>query len=225
MSSSFQTINWPADTYYTFTENNIIGGSLRYYGSTRKGAPLWIGSVEGLRTVHLYLAQGALALVLRCLTTMRTDTIHNVNEYLEIQTKTSSATNDVFRDRAYSTPPINGFTLLDPLSTISTAVIGVDTNIAAVTAHNVNINIGYATTNAWRYSQLEPQIFELWMALSVCRSLGNLTLPLPHLYLVWLAGFLGTEPAPCTSCQRLRTWRPGTRVVSEFVVQLRWPVV
>ena len=28
VSSSFQTVTWPADTYYTFTENNIIGGSL-----------------------------------------------------------------------------------------------------------------------------------------------------------------------------------------------------
>jgi hypothetical protein len=43
VSSSFQTVNWPADTYYTFTENNIIGGSLRYYGSAYRGVPLWMG--------------------------------------------------------------------------------------------------------------------------------------------------------------------------------------
>jgi hypothetical protein len=95
LSSPFQTVNWPADTYYTFTENNIFGGSLRYYGASYKGAPLWIGSVEGLRTLHLYIAQQAAGPCVSMFDNNAANTLHNISETLEIECETGSATYNV----------------------------------------------------------------------------------------------------------------------------------
>lgn len=144
VSSPFQTVNWPSDTYYTFTENNIIGGSIRYYGNTYKGAPLWLGSVEGLRTVHVYIAQAAVGPCVVMFDNNAGNTIHNVGETLEIQCETSAANYDVFLTGSNPTPKVSGLTLIDPLSTVSTGFLGVDTNITGVTAHNSNINVAYA---------------------------------------------------------------------------------
>ena len=83
--SAFQSITWPADTYFTFTEDNIVGGSLRYYGSSYKGAPLWLASVEGLRTVHLYIAQLAAGPCVSLFDNNATSTLHNIGETLEIE--------------------------------------------------------------------------------------------------------------------------------------------
>jgi len=147
LSSAFLTTNWPADTYYTFTENNIIGGSLRYYGGSYKGAPLWLGSVEGLRTVHVYIAQQAVGPCVVMFDNNATFTLHNINEMLEIECETSNANYDVFLTGTNPAPKVNGLTVIDQLSTVSTAILGVDTNISAVTAHNANINVGFTTTN------------------------------------------------------------------------------
>lgn len=145
VSSSFQTVNWPADTYYTFTENNIVGGSLRYYGSTYNGAPLWVGSVEGLRTVHLYIAQLATGPCVSLFDNNAAFTLHNISETLEIECESSAATYDVQLTGSNATPDVSGLTLIDPLSTVSTAILGVDTGITAVTAHNSNISIGHTS--------------------------------------------------------------------------------
>ncbi|MDE3176677.1 MAG: hypothetical protein KGM15_11305 [Pseudomonadota bacterium] len=145
VSSSFQSVNWPADTYYTFTENNIIGGSLRYYGSAYQGAPLWIGSVEGLRTVHMYLAQLATGPCVSMFDNNATFTLHNINETLEIECESSAATSDVQLTGSNPTPNVSGLTIVDPLSTVSTAILSVDAGITAVTAHNSNISVGYTT--------------------------------------------------------------------------------
>ena len=147
VSSSFQSVNWTADTYYTFTEDNIVGGSLRYYGNAYKGAPLWIGSVEGLRTVHLYLAQQAAGPCVAMFDNNATFTLHNVSETLEIECETSSANYDVQLTGSNATPDISGLTLIDPLSTVNTAVFGTDVGITAVTAHNTNVSIGHTTSN------------------------------------------------------------------------------
>jgi hypothetical protein len=156
VSSAFLTTNWPADTYYTFTENNIIGGSLRYYGGSYKGAPLWLGSVEGLRTVHLYVAQQAVGPCVVMFDNSATFTLHNINETLEIECETSNANYDVFLTGANPTPKVSGLTVIDQLSTVSTAILGVDTNITGVIAHNANIDIGYTTAN--------PPLFNLGAA-------------------------------------------------------------
>ena len=146
-SSSFQSVNWAADTYYTFTEINIIDGSLRYYGSSYLGAPLWLGSVEGLRTVHVYMAQLAQAACIQMFDSNAANTLHNTNETLEIECESSAATSDVNLTGPNPTPKVSGLVLNDPLSTISTSVLGADPNISGVTAHGVSINVGFATTN------------------------------------------------------------------------------
>jgi hypothetical protein len=147
VSSAFVAINWPYDTYYTFTENNIIGGSLRYYGSSYKGAPLWIGSVEGLRTVHLYIAQLSTGPCVFMFDNNASYTLHNINETLEIECETSAATYDVQLTGSNAAPKINGLTLVDQLSTVNSGILGIDSNISNVAAHNSTINIGYSTAN------------------------------------------------------------------------------
>ena len=147
VSSAFQTVTWPADTYYTFTENNIIGGSLRYYGGAYKGSPLWIGSVEGLRTVHLYIAQQAVGPCVTLFDNNASFTLHNISETLEIECEAFSATYDVQLSGSNPLPNVSGLTLVDPLSTVSTAILGVDAGITGVFAHNSQVVIGHTTSN------------------------------------------------------------------------------
>lgn len=147
VSSSFQSVNWPADTYYTFTENNIIGGSLRYYGGAYKGAPLWLGSVEGLRTVHLYIAQQAVGPCVALFDNNATYTLHNVGENLEIECEAFAATYDVQLTGSNPTPNVSGLRVVDPLSTVSTGILGVDIGITAVTAHDAHVSVAHTTGN------------------------------------------------------------------------------
>ena len=147
VSSSFQTVNWPADTYYTFTENNIIGGSLRFYGAAYTGAPLWMASVEGLRTAHLYLAQAASGPCVSLFDNDATYTLHNISETLEIECETSAAGYDVQLTGSNPTPNVSGLNVLDQLSTVNTAILGVDSGITAVTAHGAKVILGHSATN------------------------------------------------------------------------------
>ena len=132
VSSAFQSVTWPADTYYTFTEDNIIGGSLRYYGSAYKGAPLWIGSVEGLRTVHLYTAQLAAGPCVYLYDNNAAFTSHNVGEVLEISAslrrrpmmsssqdqmrRPTSAASNCSISKVRSIPPFSASTRASPAS-------------------------------------------------------------------------------------------------------------
>ncbi|MGE5149907.1 MAG: arabinofuranosidase catalytic domain-containing protein [Rhodospirillaceae bacterium] len=52
-TSSFQTVTWTPDTYYTFSEDRIFGGSIRNYGTT--GSGVWMGAVAGLRVSGTYI--------------------------------------------------------------------------------------------------------------------------------------------------------------------------
>jgi hypothetical protein len=147
VSSSFQSVTWPADTYYTFTENNIIGGSLRYYGSTYKGTPLWIASVEGLRTIHLYIAQLATGPCVSLFDNNATNSSHNIGETLEIECESSAATYDVQVTGPNPTPNVSGLTVFDELNTTNTGILGVDSGITSVTAHSANIAVAHAAFN------------------------------------------------------------------------------
>lgn len=147
VSSTFQTVNWPADTYYTFTENNIVGGSLRYYASSNKGAPLWIGSVEGLRTVHLYMAQLAAGPCVAMFDNNATFTLHNVGETLEMECESANATFDVQLTGSNPSPNVSGLAVIDPLSTVNTAILGVDAGITAVTSHGSQVTVAHTTGN------------------------------------------------------------------------------
>lgn len=152
LSSAFQSINWPQDTYYTFTENNIIGGSLRYYGSTYNGAPLWVGSVEGLRTVHLYIAQQASGPCVSLFDNNAAYTSHNIGEILEIQCETASANYDVQLTGSNSIPNVSGLSLIDQQTTVNSAILGVDVGIKSVTAHNSFISVARTTQNVPLFS-------------------------------------------------------------------------
>jgi hypothetical protein len=147
VTSSFQTVNWPADTYYTFTENNIIGGSLRYYGASFMGAPLWMASVEGLRTAHLYLAQSASGPCVSLFDNNATYSLHNISETLEIECESSAASYDVELTGSNPTPNVSGLTVFDQLSTVNTAILGVDAGITAITAHGASVTLGHSATN------------------------------------------------------------------------------
>jgi hypothetical protein len=147
VSSAFQTVVWPADTYYTFTEANIVGGSIRYYGSTFKGAPLWIGSVEGLRTFHVYAAQLAAGPCVYLYDNNATFTSHNIGETLELQCESSAATYDVQLTGGNPTPIVNGLNLIDQQSTVATAILGVDAGITSVSAHSSNVTVARTTAN------------------------------------------------------------------------------
>jgi hypothetical protein len=143
VSSPFQSVNWPADTYYTFTENNIFGGSLRYYGSGAQGAPLWLASVQGLRAVHVYAAQGAAG---PCVYLFDNNAAHNVNETLEVQCELSAATYDVELTGTNPSPNVSGLEIVDPQSTVNTAILGVDAGVSSVVAHNALAKIGATTS-------------------------------------------------------------------------------
>jgi hypothetical protein len=147
VSSHFQTISWPIDTYYTFTENNIIGGSLRYYGSAYMGAPLWLGSVEGLRTVHLYIAQLAAGPCISLFDNNAANSLHNYAETLEIECESSAATYDVQLTGPNPAPNISGLTLIDPLSTANTAILGLDSGITSATAHSAIVAVAHSASN------------------------------------------------------------------------------
>ena len=147
VSSSFQAVNWPADTYYTFTENNIIGGSLRYFGTGYKGAPLWVGSVEGLRTTHLFVSQLAAGPCVELFDNNAAFTLHNISETLEIECESSAATYDVELTGSNPIPNVSGLTVFDQLPTVNTAILGVDSGITAITAHSSSITIGHAAAN------------------------------------------------------------------------------
>jgi hypothetical protein len=147
LSSPFQSITWPADTYYTFTENNIIGGSLRYYGSGAQGAPLWVASLPGLRLVHIYAAQGAQGPCVYLFDNNATYSVHNINEVLEVQCESGNATYDVQLTGSNPNPVVDGLEIIDPQTTVNTAVLGVDPGIASVTAHNSVAKIGYSTSS------------------------------------------------------------------------------
>lgn len=147
VSSAFQSVTWPADTYYTFTENNIIGGSLRYYGSGARGAPLWIGSLPGLRLVHLYAAQAAQGPCVYLFDNNATFTVHNINEVLEVQCESGNATYDVQLTGSNPNPLVDGLEIIDPQTTVNTAILGVDAGITGVSAHNSTAKIGYSTAS------------------------------------------------------------------------------
>ena len=147
VSSAFQSITWPADTYFTFTEDNIVGGSLRYYGSSYKGAPLWLASVEGLRTVHLYIAQLAAGPCVSLFDNNATSTLHNIGETLEIECESGAATYDVQLTGPNATPNVSGLNLYDELSTVNTAILGVDSGITSVIAHGANVNVTHSMFN------------------------------------------------------------------------------
>ena len=147
VASSFQSVTWPLDTYYTFTENNIVGGSLRYYGSGTRGAPLWIGSLQGLRTVHMYAAQSVPGPCVYLFDNNGTYTIHNLNEVLEVQCENNNATYDVELTGSNPNPLVNGLEIIDPQTTVNTAILGTDAGITGVTAHNALAKIGYSTSS------------------------------------------------------------------------------
>jgi hypothetical protein len=161
VSSAFQTVSWPADTYYTFTENNIFGGSLRYYGSSYKGAPLWIGSVEGLRTLHLYVAQLAVNPCVSMFDNNANGTLHNISETLDIECEAFSANYDVQLTGSNPNPNVSGLTVFDPLSTVSTAILGVDSGISGVVAHSSNITVGHTTGNPPLFALGSAQLWTL----------------------------------------------------------------
>ena len=148
VASPFLTASWAADTYYTFTENNIVGGSLRYYGSSYAGVPLWLGSIVGLQTSHTYIAQQATGPCVAMFDNSATGTLHNINEHLGIECETSAATYDVFLTGPNAAPNVSGLHLDDPLSTVSTAILGTDVGISNVESHYMNINVGYTSGQA-----------------------------------------------------------------------------
>lgn len=147
VTSPFQSVTWPGDTYYTFTENNIIGGSLRYYGGGAKGAPLWVGSLPGLRMVHVYAAQGTFGPCINLFDNNATFTVHNINETLEVQCESGNATYDVQLTGSNPNPLVSGLEIIDPQTTVSTAILGIDSGIASVTAHNSTAKIGFSTAS------------------------------------------------------------------------------
>ena len=146
VASPFQSVNWAAETYYTFTENNIVGGSLRYYGAGGRGAPLWLGSAPGLRIVHVYAAQGAPGPCVYLFDNNAANTVHNVNETLEVQCELSPATYDVQLTGSNPNPIVNGLEIIDQQSTVNTAILGVDAGISSVIAHNALAKIGFTTS-------------------------------------------------------------------------------
>ena len=173
VASAFQTVSWPADTYYTFTENNIIGGSLRYYATTYTGAPLWIGSVEGLRTIHLYIAQASAGPCVDMFDNNATTTLHNIAETLEIECESAAATFDVQLIGSNQTPDVSGLTLLDQLSTVNTAILGVGPGVTGPVAHNSNVSIGHTVFKVPLFTIGSAQLWDFD---------GVVYLPLPFEY-------------------------------------------
>ena len=145
LASPFQSVTWAPESYFTFTENNIIGGSLRYYGAGGRGAPLWLGSAPGVRIVHMYAAQGAPGPCVYLFDNNATNTVHNINETLEVQCELASATYDVQLTGSNPSPVVNGLEIIDQQSTVNTAILGIDAGISSVTAHNALAKIGFTT--------------------------------------------------------------------------------
>ena len=106
-----------------------------------------MASVEGLRTAHLYLAQTASGPCVSLFDNNATFTLHNISETLEIECESSTANYDVQLTGSNSTPNISGLTVLDQLSTVNTAILGVDSGITAVTAHGSSVTLGHSANN------------------------------------------------------------------------------
>ena len=157
LSSSFVTVVWPADTYYTFTEDNVFSGSFRYYG-TGNGAPLWMGSVVGANFVHVYgrvsLAPGPCTYLFD---NAATNSVGNRDNKLGIQCETAGNNvlgYDVELTGSNPTPNISGIQLTDEQSTAFTAFLALDAGITSVTAHNAKIDLGRSTNNQSTNNQI-----------------------------------------------------------------------
>ena len=103
--------------------------------------------MKGLRTAHLYLAQSASGPCVSLFDNNATYTLHNISETLEIECESSAASYDVQLTGSNPSPNVSGLTVFDQLSTVNTAILGVDSGITAVTAHGASVTLGHSATN------------------------------------------------------------------------------
>lgn len=140
VTSSFISPSWTADTYYTFTQNNFFGGSLRYYGSDA-GYPLWMGYVQGAKFFHTYILN--IASGTPCISwfdnSATNGSLGNSNNYLDIRCETTGVNYEVYLYGSNATPLVRSTTLIDDYSEASTALFGTASNITLVTATNLNV--------------------------------------------------------------------------------------
>ena len=106
-----------------------------------------MASIEGLRTVHVYMAQLASGPCVSMFDNNAANSLHNISETLEIECESSAATYDVQLTGGNPAPNVSGLTVFDQLSTVNTALLGVDSGITSVIAHNANVTVGHAAFN------------------------------------------------------------------------------
>ena len=87
------------------------------------------------------------ALASRLFDNNATSSLHNIGETLEIECELAAATYDVQVTGSNPTPNISGLNVYDQLSTVNTAILGVDAGITAVTAHGANVNVTHSMFN------------------------------------------------------------------------------
>lgn len=145
VSSAFQTITFTPDTYHTFTQNNIFGGSVRYYGGSTSGAPLWIGAASGHQFRRVYFANAAPT---ECVQLFDNGAKSDGNSSLvfDMRCETNMVQNTFWMYGSQAAPALTSFNFKDDFDEAQVNIFGVDTNITSVKATDINIDLTGAFT-------------------------------------------------------------------------------
>jgi len=140
VSSPWQAITWPTDRYFTFTQNNFFAGSIRYFGASTSGAPLWLGSGIGHKFDRTYIATTTATECVQLFDNSATNDPGNAFLDLNIACETPSVTSTFFLYGARNSPILQSFRFRSDTNEASTSIFSTDTNLTTVTAANININ-------------------------------------------------------------------------------------
>ncbi len=119
--------SWPLDSYATFTEVNLNGGSIRGFGTA---TPVWLASLLGAEFHRVYIA----AQHGQCLTLFdnnATNTPHNVALRLNVECEVWTAPSaEILLSGSNPAPALDGLALEDHASTVATAIFALDPGVA-----------------------------------------------------------------------------------------------
>jgi len=140
LTSANQTITWTRNTYYTFSQNNMYGGSLRYTDGSHNGSPLWVGAVIGAKFFHTYLANlsGSGS---PCIDLFDNGAFSNTALYFDARCETLTVTYGYYLYGSNATPSLPNATFISDYEEETTALLGTAANITAVTMNNANIQL------------------------------------------------------------------------------------
>lgn len=197
LSSPFQTITWTPDTYYTYSQVNWFGGSIRYINSTEAGAPLWMTATNGHRFHEVYFESNAAT---EDVEFFDNGVQPNIAPFFSGTFESTSTAAAFFIYGANITPTINNGTYLITNQEGQTAVFLLDTNITLVTAEDIDVHLVassavvplFYTPSIWTFSGTVIVPSQSYLTLSQLSQATSFNFCTPTCQLVtnsvWIAG-------------------------------------